>query len=146
VPRLPPITLPSVSMNAQWRTEPPIARLSSLAGVIERFAILRLVTAPLRSWRVPTLPAGRLNAAYEARPATASSRQARSRRGRSGGGTRRVVSLDPFGHPFGLCPGPSVPLAPNAGGLLVLELAAVLVGVLLVCAGAVVDAWVTAAV
>lgn len=33
------------------------------AGVIDPFAAFLLVTAPLCSWRVPTLPAGKLNAA-----------------------------------------------------------------------------------
>src|SRR5438270_104416 len=41
---------------AQWRTEPAIVLWSSLTGVTEAFESFFVVTAPLRSCRVPTVP------------------------------------------------------------------------------------------
>ena len=45
-----------------------MARPSNFAGVTEAFASFLFVTAPLRNSRVPTLPAGRLKAAYDVPP------------------------------------------------------------------------------
>ncbi len=57
------MTPPSASTNAQCNTDPPMVFPSSFFGVIDPFASLLVVTAPVLSWRVPTLLAGRLMAA-----------------------------------------------------------------------------------
>ena len=62
-PGLPARICPLWLTCAQYLMDPPSSRRSSLAGVIDPLATFWLVTAPLRSWRVPTLPAGRLSAA-----------------------------------------------------------------------------------
>src|ERR1700694_1439639 len=67
-PRLPLRTWPVWLTRAQCLIEPPSVRASSFDGVIEPFAIFFAVTAPLRSCLLPTLPAGRLKAAYDVPP------------------------------------------------------------------------------
>ena len=62
------VTCPSALICAQSAICPAIDLGSRLAAVTAPFASLRLVTAPLRSCLVPTLPAGRLSAAYDVPP------------------------------------------------------------------------------
>src|SRR5450755_3831825 len=62
-PRLPLRTWPNWFTWAQYRTEPPSERPSSLIAVIDPFAIFFVVIAPFLTCWVPTLFEGRLNAA-----------------------------------------------------------------------------------